>query len=93
MHANLIMLAVFAISLSLAIVFVVSFRAWRERGKRRSPLQDRQAGHVPGQQLVDRVSDSGDELLLSVIVMYFRLLKARRRPGPIAPQVILRRFP
>lgn len=71
MKANLLMLACFAISVALAILFVLVFKTWRKRGKRRSPLKDRQAGHVPGQQLVERVSDSGDDLLLSVIVMYF----------------------
>lgn len=71
MKANLLMLACFAISLASAVLFVLVFKTWRERGKRRSPLQDRQAGHVPGQQLVERVSNSGDDLLLSVIVMYF----------------------
>ena len=34
-------------------------------------MQDRPTGHVPGQQLVERVGDSQGDLLLSVIIIYF----------------------
>ena len=67
----LIMLVAAALSIAMTIAVVTGFRAWENRASRRSPLQDRQIGHVPGQQLVDRVSDSQDDLLLSVLIMYF----------------------
>lgn len=66
-----LMLAAVVASIAATILFVVLFKAWTKREARRSPLLDRQVGHVPGQQLVARVSDSQDDLLLSVIVMYF----------------------
>jgi len=65
------MLSAVAVSIAATIVFVAIFRAWTKREARRSPLLARQVGHVPGEQLVERVSDSQDDLLLSVIVMYF----------------------
>lgn len=71
MKANLLMLGAFAVSLILAILCILIVRWWRKREERRSPLQRKQVGHVAGQQLVDRVSDSQEEMLLSVIVMYF----------------------
>lgn len=71
MFANLMMIGVILLSLAMTIVCVVAVSLWRKRYERRSPLQDRQVGHVPGQQLVKRMGDSHDQLLLSVIVMYF----------------------
>lgn len=73
MIPNLLMLAAFAISIACAVLCIVVLRVLRNREERRSPLQRKQIGHVPGQQLVDRVSDSQEEMLLSVIVMYFAL--------------------
>lgn len=68
---SLIMLAAVAASIAATVVFVVVFKFWTRREMRRSPLLARQIGHVPGQQLVARVGDSQDDLLLSVIVMFF----------------------
>lgn len=58
-------------SIAATFLFILAFKAWTRREMRRSPLLARQIGHVPGQQLVDRVGDSQDDLLLSVIVMFF----------------------
>lgn len=71
MQPNILMAAAVALSMLLTIICIAVFRFWTKREERRSPLQARQIGHVPGQQLVERVSDSQDDLLLSVIVMYF----------------------
>lgn len=71
MTANLLMFAAFAISITLALACVLALRWWRKREERRSPLQRKQVGHVPGQQLAERVTDSQEDMLLSVIVMYF----------------------
>ena len=70
MTANILMFASFALSITLALACVMALRWWRKREERRSPLQRKQVGHVPGQQLVERVADSQEEMLLSVIVMY-----------------------
>lgn len=70
-RSSLIMFAAVAASIAATVVFVLAFRFWHRRAARRSPLLARQVGHVPGQQLVARVSDSQDDLLLSVIIMYF----------------------
>ena len=67
----LILLGAVAASFAMTFAFVLGFRAWEVRERRRSPLQDRQVGHVPGQRLVERVSDSQDDLLLSIMIMYF----------------------
>ncbi|MBL0227680.1 hypothetical protein [Thermomonas sp.] len=71
MTANLLMFAAFGISILLALTCVLALRWWRRREERRSPLQRKQVGRVPGQQLVERVTDSQEDMLLSVIVMYF----------------------
>jgi hypothetical protein len=65
------MFAAVAASITATILFVLAFRFWSKREARRSPLLARQVGHVPGQQLVARVSDSQDDLLLSVMIMFF----------------------
>lgn len=70
-QSTLLMLAIVAASIAATVAGVFVFRTWMRREARRSPLQDRQVGHVPGQQLVARVSDSQDDMLLAVIVMYF----------------------
>ena len=71
MMATNLMLAAFAISITLAVVCVVVMRYMRRRQERRSPLRRKQVGHVPGQQLVERVADSQENMLLAVMVMYF----------------------
>lgn len=71
MTVHLLMVGAFAISIALAVGCILCLRLVRERQERRSPLRSRQIGHVPGQQLVERVADSQENMLLSVIIMYF----------------------
>lgn len=66
-------LAPFFLSSSLALVLALSYRALKKRLARRSPLASRQIGHVPGQQLVERISDHETEILTSVMLMYMAL--------------------
>lgn len=73
MMGNLLMLAAFGVSIAFGVVGILFLRWQRARQDRRSPLHGRQVGHVPGQQLVDRVADSQEEMLLSVILMYFSI--------------------
>lgn len=66
-------LAPFLLSVSLAITAVLLYRLLAKRRERRSPLASRQIGHVPGQQLVERISDHETEMLTSVMLMYMAL--------------------
>ena len=66
-------LAPFFLSASLALALALSYRALKKRWARRSPLASRQIGHVPGQQLVERISDHETEILTSVMLMYMAL--------------------
>ena len=66
-------LAPFFLSASLALALGFSYRALKKRRARRSPLASRQIGHVPGQQLVERISDHDTEILTSVMLMYMAL--------------------
>lgn len=61
------------LSTSMALVMALSYRALKKRLARRSPLAERQIGHVPGQQLVDRISDHDTEILTSVMLMFMAL--------------------
>lgn len=68
MSPNVLIFGSFATSVVLIVACVMALRWWRRRNQRRSPLQNRRldAGNVPGQQLVERASDSQEEALLSV---------------------------
>lgn len=63
-------LAPFFLSLLLAVGCALAYRVIRNRDRRRSPLADRKIGHVPGQQLVDRLRDHDDEISTSVMLMF-----------------------
>lgn len=63
----------FLLSASLALTAALSYRALTKRRARRSPLAARQIGHVPGQQLVERISDHEAEMHMSVMLMYMAL--------------------
>jgi len=66
-------LAPFFLSALLALAAALSYRALAKRRARRSPLATRQVGHVPGQQLVERISDHETEMLIGVMLMYMAL--------------------
>ena len=70
MIANLVMIGAFALSFALMMIGILGFKAWRKRDNRRSPLNGKKLANLPGQQLMARISDHGDELLMSVTVMY-----------------------
>lgn len=71
MTANVLMIAVLFSSIGLAVGSILLWRFWAKREQRRSPLHGKPIGHVPGQKLVERVSDSEQDMLLSVMMMYF----------------------
>lgn len=73
MWKQLLGLVPFFLSSSIALAAALSYRALAKRRARRSPLAARQIGHVPGQQLVERISDHETEMLTSVMLMYMAL--------------------
>lgn len=70
MIGNLVMFGAFALSVFLMFIAVVSLKLWRRRDARRSPLQGKKLANLPGQQLIARANEHGDNLLLSGLVMY-----------------------
>lgn len=73
MVSNLIFLAAFLISVALLLVCVLTIKALRKRDNRRSPLHGKKIANLPGQQLMTRITDHGDNLILAVMMMYFAL--------------------
>ncbi|QNP39674.1 nuclease-related domain-containing protein [Lysobacter solisilvae (ex Woo and Kim 2020)] len=71
--SGLIGLAPFALSAGLALTFALAYKALNRRMSRRSPLAGRKVGKLPGQELVERVSDHETDLLLAVMLMYMAL--------------------
>jgi hypothetical protein len=63
----------FFLSAGLAIACALGFKAWQKKQRRRSPLQGRRAGHLPGQQLLERVDHHQTEILTAVMLMYMAL--------------------
>lgn len=60
----------FFLSTTLALVVAISYKTAKKRHARRSPLADKQVGHVPGQQLVARIADHEVEMVLAVSLMF-----------------------
>jgi hypothetical protein len=57
----------------LAIACALTFKAWFKRYRRRSPLQGRKVGKLPGQELVERVSHHDTEVMTAVMLMYMAM--------------------
>jgi hypothetical protein len=57
-------------SVVIALGAALSFKVWYKRRRRRSPLQGRRIGMVPGQALVDRIADHDYEVVAGVMLMY-----------------------
>lgn len=71
MTQNILMILVFVVSIGMSVATVTTLRFLRRRSERRAPLQDRQIGHVPGQQLSKRVEEHHENVLLALITMYY----------------------
>ncbi|GAA3923726.1 nuclease-related domain-containing protein [Luteimonas lutimaris] len=71
MTGNLVMIGAFVLSVALMLAASIAVKYWRRRDTRRSPLHGKKLANLPGQQLVGRMNDHSDELLLASIVMYF----------------------
>lgn len=70
MTSNLVMIGAFVMSVVLMMLGITAFKRWRRRDARRSPLDGERLANLPGQQLIARINDHGDHLLLAGIVMY-----------------------
>lgn len=63
----------FYLSFGAALISAIAYKALARRRSRRSPLAGRKVGKLPGQALVERISDHDGDLMTSVMVMYFAL--------------------
>lgn len=70
MISNLVMMGAFVLTTLLTLAAVLSFKAWRKRDARRSPLNGKKLANLPGQQLMVRVNEHADGLVSSALVMY-----------------------
>ncbi len=70
MAINFWLLTSLLMSITLTMVCMYAFKLWKKRNDRRSPLDNRQVGHVPGQQLVERLSDTEVDLFIGVMAMF-----------------------
>ncbi|MCD9008076.1 NERD domain-containing protein [Luteimonas sp. XNQY3] len=64
---------VFIASCLITLAIVLSFKFLRKRRERRSPLHGRQIGHLPGQQLLQRIDKADEELSFGFNVMTIAL--------------------
>ncbi|MDO5610187.1 MAG: nuclease-related domain-containing protein, partial [Pseudomonadota bacterium] len=60
-------------SVGLTVAVALMFKWLASRRRRRAPLDGRQIGHVPGQQLQQRIDRHGDEMLSNTYLMLFAL--------------------
>lgn len=65
--------AVFLASVLITVLIVLGFKVYRARQRRRSPLHGKPIGHVPGQQLLDRIDKLDEEAGFGVDVMILAL--------------------
>ncbi|KAF1715422.1 hypothetical protein CSC71_01710 [Pseudoxanthomonas sangjuensis] len=65
--------AVFLGSALITLAIVLALKVMRKSRERRSPLHGKQIGHVPGQQLLDRIDKARDELGFSLGLMILAL--------------------
>jgi hypothetical protein len=73
MTSVFVLIGAFVVSVALLLASVLGFKAWRKRDARRSPLNGKKLANLPGQQLMARVTDHGDELIIATMLMYFAI--------------------
>lgn len=64
---------VIAVSFLLLFACVIAFKLWHKRQARRSPLQGRRVGHLPGQKLLERIGYHDAEVMTAISIMYTAL--------------------
>lgn len=60
----------FLASAVLTILVGLTFKAIRKRMLRRSPLAEKKIGHIPGQQLVERMNHHDSEVMNGIMFMF-----------------------
>ena len=60
----------FLFSATLTLIIGLSFKAFRQRLMRRSPLSEKKVGRVPGQQLVERIVHHDSKVMSAITIMY-----------------------
>ncbi len=65
--------AVFLGSVLITALIVLAFKALRKHRQRRSPLHGKQIGHLPGQQLLDRIDKAGEDAGVGYDIMIIAL--------------------
>ncbi|HET6397303.1 MAG TPA: hypothetical protein VFF91_10730 [Pseudoxanthomonas sp.] len=73
MISNLVFLGTFVITACLLLVSAKAVKLLRNRGNRRSPLHGRKIANLPGQQLLSRLNEHGDNMISAFMLMYFSL--------------------
>lgn len=73
MTSLLVLIGSFVASALLITLSIIVFKAWRKRDDRRSPLSGKKLANLPGQQLIAKINDHGDELLIALITMYLSI--------------------
>jgi hypothetical protein len=73
MTSVFVLIGAFVLSVVLLLASVLGLKAWRKRDARRSPLNGKKLANLPGQQLMARVTDHGDELIIATMLMYFAI--------------------
>lgn len=68
-----LMFGVFAASVALILASVSTFKWWKRRDARRSPLHGQKLAHLPGQQLLDRIGKYEEEIQFAITGMYFSI--------------------
>ena len=65
--------AMFLVSVAITLAVALSYKWWHKRSQRRSPLQFKKIGNLPGQQLLQRIDKHRDELGFGLDLMIIAL--------------------
>lgn len=71
--SSVIGLVPFFVSMGAALAIAIFYKAVSRRTRRRSPLAGRKIGKLPGQELVERISDQENDMMGGVMLMYIAL--------------------
>src|SRR4051812_45833987 len=65
--------AMLLVSCAITVVVALLYKWWHKRSQRRSPLQFKKIGNLPGQQLLQRIDKHRDELGFGLDLMIIAL--------------------
>lgn len=69
----LVMMGAVAVSIGLLLFSSLAFKAFKRIDARRSPLHGKKLVHLPGQQLLERISDHEEQMQLAATCAYFAI--------------------